>query len=251
MALVPEKMLETMQYYQKQNIAPLTTNLVQMDNKMGDILQRKDLSVDDKAKMYAQTLQRYLTMYDKQNNPESSLATISDIPSTINTSGQSSEEEVYKEPSHTTIFDQDMMESVPKSMRSRAQSLLKKLKKHEDIVSYNDKGELIYKNKTYPGTNFTDLFQDVLRQRKTFKPPGVDTFLRALGDINLPADLVKNVDRRKLMIQYRDRSEQSPSHIHQSLETPTSLSQSQVTSKTRRRLNPSTPKTASHRWIHY
>jgi hypothetical protein len=59
----------------------------------------------------------------------------------------------------------------PNTMKAKAQLLLKKMKTNRDIT-WNEKGELKYKDKTVQGCNVVDLVNDVLRKRKYFNPQG-------------------------------------------------------------------------------
>ena len=63
LVLVPEHMAEQRK---KPLAAPLATQLGQR-NRLGhaDIIRRQDIPIDEKAKLYDQNLQRYLTFYDK------------------------------------------------------------------------------------------------------------------------------------------------------------------------------------------
>jgi len=65
MVLVPENTLERMQ---RQQILtpPLTQTLKNLDSEMNDILSSKQLNDEEKAKLYNQVLQRYLTYYDQR-----------------------------------------------------------------------------------------------------------------------------------------------------------------------------------------
>jgi hypothetical protein len=54
------------------------------------------------------------------------------------------------------------LDSVPKRMRGKAELLLKKMKSNRDIT-WNEKGELKYKDKIVHGSNIVDLVNDVLR----------------------------------------------------------------------------------------
>ena len=51
-------------------------------------------------------------------------------------------------------------------MKAKAPLLLKKMKTNWDIT-WNEKGELKYKDKTVQGSNMVDLVNDVLRQKNT------------------------------------------------------------------------------------
>ena len=69
------------------------------------------------------------------------------------------------------LIDNEIMESVPKTMKAKVQLLLKKMKTSPDI-SWNEKGELKYKGETVQGSNVVDLVNDVLSKRKYFNPQG-------------------------------------------------------------------------------
>jgi hypothetical protein len=74
---------------------------------------------------------------------------------------------VAPEPVKQYLIDEEILESVPKTMKAKAQLLLNKMKSNPDI-SWNEKGELKYKRETVQGSNVVDLVNDVLRKRKYF-----------------------------------------------------------------------------------
>ena len=64
MVLVPEYTLERLQQRQKILTPPVTQTLRNLDVEMSEILSNKHLDDEEKAKLYNQALQRYLTFYD-------------------------------------------------------------------------------------------------------------------------------------------------------------------------------------------
>ena len=46
----------------------MATQVNEIDSDMQDIIRRQDIPIDEKAKLYDQNLQRYLTFYDKRMN---------------------------------------------------------------------------------------------------------------------------------------------------------------------------------------
>ena len=66
MVLVPENTLERMQQRQQILTPPVTQTLKNLDSEMNDILSSKQLNDEEKAKLYNQVLQRYLTYYDQR-----------------------------------------------------------------------------------------------------------------------------------------------------------------------------------------
>ena len=66
MVLVPENTLERLQQRQQILTPPATQTLKNLDSEMGDILSSKQLDDEQKAKLYNQVLQHYLTYYDQR-----------------------------------------------------------------------------------------------------------------------------------------------------------------------------------------
>ena len=66
MVLVPENTLERLQQRQQILTPPVTQTLRNLDSEMTDILSSKELDDEQKARLYNQVLQRYLTYYDQQ-----------------------------------------------------------------------------------------------------------------------------------------------------------------------------------------
>jgi hypothetical protein len=98
------------------------------------------------------------------------------------------------DPVKQDLIDDEIVESVPKTMKAKAQLLLKKMKSSPDI-SWNEKGQLKYKGETAQGSNVVDFVNDVLRKRKYFNPQGWETFGEALRKANVPQDLIGHEDR--------------------------------------------------------
>ena len=171
----------------------LEEKLCQLDQAMQHILDRKDVSQEEKLKLYHQILQKYLLYKDKVQ------------PMTVKVIGEPSLPEPHTMAPPLADEMQESMEteiiqSAPKNLRHKASLLLRRLKQDGNIA-WNTKGELIYKGDVVPNTHIHDLVQDVLRKRKTHVPIGWQTFARALRESNIPQDLVGNLDRWQWMNQ--------------------------------------------------
>jgi hypothetical protein len=62
---------------------------------------------------------------------------------------------VAPEPVKQDLFDNEIVESVPKTMKAKVQLMLKKMKRSPDI-SWNEKEELKYKGETVQESNVVD-----------------------------------------------------------------------------------------------
>ncbi len=114
-------------------------------------------------------------------------------------------------------MEEEILESVPKTMKTKAELLVRKMKADRNIA-WSEKGELKYKEETVRGSNVVDLVNDVLRKRKYFNPQGWETFGEALREANVPQDLIGHEDRWKYITQTKRtprsrKRQQSPSPI--------------------------------------
>jgi hypothetical protein len=143
-----------------------------LDKNIQTILEREDLSADERLKLYDKSFTRYLSVHDDYR------------PRPV---------AVVLEPVKQDLIDNEILESVPKAyqktMKAKAQLLLKKMKS-SPYISWNEKGDLKYKGETVQGSNVVNLVNDVLRKRKYFNPQGWETFGEALREANVPQDLI-------------------------------------------------------------
>ena len=88
-----------------------------------------------------------------------------------------------------------IVRSIPKSMKKRAEALLAHLKEREDMITWDDMGQVLLNGVLIPRSNIADLVSDAMRPRKNFNPVGVHEFYKVLKDINIPKDIVRNEQR--------------------------------------------------------
>jgi hypothetical protein len=167
-----------------------------LDKKIQTILKREDLSAEERLKLYDQLFTRYLNVYDDSRPRPVAVA---------------------PEPVKQDLIDNEILESVAKTMKAKVQLLLKKMKSSPDI-SWNEKGELKYKGESVQGSNVVDVVNDVLSKRQYFNPHGWESLGEALREANIPQDLIGHEDRWRYITQTkgtpRSRTrQQSPSPI--------------------------------------
>ena len=97
----------------------------------------------------------------------------------------------------------DIVESVPPTMKSRARQLDKKLKENKDLITWDDKAQLVYEGTPVAGSNVIDLVNDALRHRKNFNPRGWRLFAKLLSDVNIPEGIFRNENRLETIRDYK------------------------------------------------
>lgn len=179
---------------------PIAHQVSKLDVEMQGILQRQDLDEYTKSKMYHQVLQRYLQAKDQlqvatpvmvkseappSQPPPPPTTKAATTPSTTPTSSPP------LQPT-TTKVEQEVLDSVPISYRSKAKRLLNYIQQVPNI-SFNARSELVIDGQPVPGSHATDLVNDVLRDRKNQPlPRAANQFIQALAKVNPPQNLIGN-----------------------------------------------------------
>ena len=196
LVLMPEHMAENTTQ-SKPLVPPLTSQVNHLDSEMDSLLKRQDITQDEKARLYSQILQRYLNYHDKRMSQPVRVSVVSSKPTT---------EKSETQPEPVDLPDNietDILESVPPTMKTRARQLVKKLKENKDLITWDDKAQLVYEGKPIPGSNVVDLVNDALRHKKNFNPHGWRLFAKALSDVNIPEGIVINENRLKTIRDYK------------------------------------------------
>ena len=176
MALVDPRLLETLRTPKQ---SPSDPTLRDLDAEMTSILDRPDIDVSEKVRLYNQTLLCYNDMTKTHASKPTRVVVVND-------------EKVGNEDNNDEENDtlSEIVATMPKSLQLKARMLTARLKK---MVDWNDRGELLHEGVAIPGSNITDLVHDLVRIRKTFEPVG----WQQLHGSNIPMELVGNVARRQ------------------------------------------------------
>ena len=88
----------------------------------------------------------------------------------------------------------DLLTSLPLSLRSRAEVILNHLNKHADF-RWNDKGEIIVDGQLVKGSNIIDLIKIQLKDYKSFHPVGTEVFSQLVQESNVPQSVLSPTRR--------------------------------------------------------
>ena len=108
---------------------------------------------------------------------------------------------VVSDPAYSVekVKDEDILESVPPTSRYKAKRILTAIR-HIPELSWNDRGELVYKQSAIPRSNIVELFADILKSNRKDRPAGWSEFAEGLASSNLIGkDLVANNDSWKII----------------------------------------------------
>jgi hypothetical protein len=85
-----------------------------LDKKMESILEREDLSTDERLKLYDQSFTRYLNVHD-DHRPRPVVSKVATSPPAV------------IETETKDAIEEEILESVPKTMKTKAELLVRKM----------------------------------------------------------------------------------------------------------------------------
>ena len=179
MALVDSRLLDKLHTSTK---PPVDMTLRDLDAEMTNILDKTDVDVSEKVRLYNQALLRY--------NDMTKLAAAKPTPVIV----------VKEQNPDAPDVMAEVVTTLPKGLQEKGRQLVSRLK----TIKWNDRGELLHEGMVVPGSNMVDLVHDLLRNRKTSEPAGWQQFASQMHAANIPMGLVGNVTRRQ-HIQKRTR----------------------------------------------
>ena len=186
--LVPEDVIQTWRAEQREKSVdrPSETVISNLDANMTQLLDAKDLNDYDKEKLFSQELAKFRNMRKQQqmthyNQQQQNLQMLVQPP----TSGETLT-------SSNSSMEEAVLASIPKMYRSKAAGFIQYLKSDAN-VAWDDRGQLVLKGTTYPGTHMVDLINDALRFRKKMsRPTGWRELSSHLMQRNVPRELMGN-----------------------------------------------------------
>ena len=109
------------------------------------------------------------------------------------------------------MIDGTIVQGLAKANRKKGNISLDFLKMHPDKSMWKEKEEMIYQGKTFYGSNITNLISDVVTNRRkplsqTFHE---SAFKKALADLDVPKDLVKNMKHLQMLEVYKNEKPQT------------------------------------------
>ena len=177
---------------------------VNMGDELKRILDRTDLTEDMKREMYSQALIRYRNVLGQAKSLQQ--------PQQVS--------EASKTPalSNDSVMDDGadndkIIGSLPQQMQKKAGHLLKALK---NVMSWDDKGQISYRQESpVIGSNIIDLVGNAVRPKTLQRgiPKGNESFMRALNEVNVPLDWIRNKNVQSRMNKFTSTPQgRSPLH---------------------------------------
>jgi len=88
--------------------------------------------------------------------------------------------------------------AIPGPLKNKARVILHHIETYGDnVLSWNQKGELLHHEQIIPGSHISDVLKDVLTDNPNFHPRGAEEFYAGIAEINVPMGLLGHQSKRQ------------------------------------------------------
>ena len=200
--LVSEEEINRLKQKQLSQYDPQLRAAAFLQSEIDDILTNKDMEAQRKATLFQTAQQRFASLLGKnvmatqplggirtqmEHDEEAAPAArgLPAVPHQVVPVLQAPAEEDDVQIEH-------LLGTVPPSQKERAQRLLDFLETKKADLTYDNMGQLVIKGQPVIGSNYQDLILSLYTGKKAFYPPGLDDFITALRQVNVPLGIIKN-----------------------------------------------------------
>lgn len=174
------------------------TKVRELEETLSQLLNDSHLDDASKMKRYSDVLQRLMVYDNKVKEPPTIRVLLEPAPVLSDENKSTSRKEE---------IEREIVDSVPKAMRTKAAQLVRKISSSDGALNWNDAGELVVKDQVVKGSHMVDLINDAVRRRKSVRPTGVEEFTKGLAQLNTPRELIGNPDRWRDITQWMNAAE--------------------------------------------
>ena len=185
--------------------APEKVALKEVDSNMKSIWQRDDIRDDEKVKSYTKDLNSLNRYRDSILNLTGNYQNEKQTEKTFTNVEKKPKETLPVVGNHEKGTVEDVIQTLPKTVRKEATQILRFLKSNPNKMTWNDEKELVYQGTVLHVSNISDLLMDTLSNRKKTISPTLfrNTFSKGLND-TIPKEWAKNT-KMKDMMEYQNK----------------------------------------------
>ena len=244
MFLVPQQELDKLK--QNASALPLDTPIRKiaestLDSDIQKLLSTPSIDMHEKAKMYSNILQRYLS-FVKQGTSEKNVLTLSlpgdNPPGTGNTDFETVQTQ-SNDGGDTVIAD--ILKHMPAKNKKNATHIVDTISKSKDKLTWTPRGELVIDGSIVHGSHVYDLLKNVTstyRVDDAKRPLGWLQFLEKLAIMNVPLSAVPNGEVKQAIVSIKRSGVSQPRKSNERSDVLATPKRSRGRSRTRRMLKP-------------
>jgi len=242
--LMRDEEFQRLRQKQVQSYNPELRLLTRLDDDMNEILNDTTVPADVKMRIFDHIKQRFKDVKASTTMVRTKvLQPIEEVPeveefdnegeqeSQADEDGDGDEQQYQMPPppppprkEQFKVMDDEVLKGVPSNRQIKAGGLLKVIQNHPDIISVNNKNEIVLHGKTIRGSNYIDLFQSLYTHHVAQDSPngnyGHTQFLKALNDINVPGGLISSNTQYNKLVELKKHTPTRPEDFASPIHSP-------------------------------
>ncbi len=234
--LVPNEQFNRLRQHDLRSYDPKLRALVTLDQEMTAVLNRTDISPEEKMTIYQQAQHRFMSLFK-------TIATTlqSEVPAAApGQLDQDDDEEVLAAPSAAAaparvpaaaaaaVADEFVTAptagpsvhsfvkqlKLPSNREPKAFSLMEFIQKHPSLVNFDSHDRLVLNHKPIEGTKFSDLFRELYIHSHSHNIHGLEPFMHALRSLNISPNAISNSNLLDYLKSAAPSSQSGKGHRH-------------------------------------
>jgi len=251
--LMRDEEYQRLRQKQVQAYNPELRLLTRLDDDMNEILNDSSVPVDAKMRIFDHIKQRFKDVKSSTKAPTASIVEKTHVAQPLEVVPEEDEqlehedEQLEKEgdeggdedkyqmpppPQKQKVMDDEVLKGVPANRQIKASNLLKMIQEHPDIISINNKNEIVLHGKTLRGSNYIDLFQSLYTHHVAQDSPagnyGHTQFLKALNAINVPGGLISSNTQYNKLVELKKHTPTRPEDFSSGNDSPSKFADAQA-----------------------
>jgi len=200
--LVSEEELNRLKQKQIAQYDPQLRAAAFLQSEIDDLLSNKQMDPEHKMQLFQMAQQRFTSLRGKHAMEETTLGGIhSQMDDDVVAPAMPAQQVAHLAQGHVTpgaaaqvlpAEANSLIDFLPRRSQEKAKKLLNELGRRGLQIKEDDGGQMMIADEPIIGSNYQDLMSSLYSARKNFHPPGQDTFLDALGKVNIPHTLIGN-----------------------------------------------------------
>lgn len=187
MVLVSQEELDRLRQKKLQQYNPTLRTMAFMDEDIEEILNNDHLTPEQKITLYQTARHRMRALTPRQTQEQVLPAMKESNTAPTNAPAQPNPQQAPPDPRLM-----QSLKNISKSGIQNATSLISIISANPNLLSINERNQLVHKGNAIDGSNASDLIHSLYSSSKHLNLRGIDQFLSGLHDMNVPSTLINN-----------------------------------------------------------
>lgn len=205
--LIPKDEFDRLRQHDLRTYDPKLRVLACLDQEMTEILNRTDISPEEKMTNYQQAQHRFMALFKTispamlaaAQEPESGQSAVvagaAAAPAAAAAAAAPNEDDEFfnaQTSSGPSMHSFVKHLNLPPNREPKAFNLMENIQKHPSLIAFDSNDQLVLNNRPIVGSKFSELFRELYVHSKSHNIHGLEPFMRALHALHISPTAISN-----------------------------------------------------------